>query len=377
LLWPLLFLAISFPGIWWSEKPAAAEKWTAPLLVTCALTPFVFWFGSTFGRGVLVLQGLGLTVAIPLLRTRAFYRRWLGVVVAVAITAAAYALNVAASLPYWRAYYRLHEDTPFVSMEDRVALPGPSLRPASLSTAAAADLAKLDIAVRVTAREYGYRNGQLQEVHEQTLRTFVNSPGFGIGRKLRPDAARLTRGDRQDIRLPQPVPRAYPAESSGAIEPKDAGALWDGPQALHNDAYIDFAYPAGSGYVKDRRHVAGFLPHGFSKVPEPKEHWVVENIDLVSLLLHPQPLAYVSADLPRMDELREAPTRELDAFEAAALGRLLGGETLTVGEAGDHLRMLGSIRAVEQCVKCHGGERGDLLGAFSYTLRKDPGAGRK
>ena len=344
LLWPLLFLAISFPGIWWSEKPAAAEKWTAPLLVTCALTPFVFWFGSTFGRGVLVLQGLGLTVAIPLLRTRAFYRRWLGVVVAVAITAAAYALNVAASLPYWRAYYRLHEDTPFVSMEDRVALPGPSLRPASLSTAAAADLAKLDIAVRVTAREYGYRNGQLQEVHEQTLRTFVNSPGFGIGRKLRPDAARLTRGDRQDIRLPQPVPRAY---------------------------------PAGSGYVKDRRHVAGFLPHGFSKVPEPKEHWVVENIDLVSLLLHPQPLAYVSADLPRMDELREAPTRELDAFEAAALGRLLGGETLTVGEAGDHLRMLGSIRAVEQCVKCHGGERGDLLGAFSYTLRKDPGAGRK
>ena len=30
--------------------------------------------------------------------------------------------------------------------------------------------------------------------------------------------------------------------------------------------------------------------------------------------------------------------------------------------------MLGAIRSAKQCVQCHGGQRGDLLGAFSYTL---------
>ena len=29
-----------------------------------------------------------------------------------------------------------------------------------------------------------------------------------------------------------------------------------------------------------------------------------------------------------------------------------------------------TIRSVSQCVKCHGGERGDLLGAFSYSLQR-------
>ena len=39
-----------------------------------------------------------------------------------------------------------------------------------------------------------------------------------------------------------------------------------------------------------------------------------------------------------------------------------------VRETSEGVRMLGAIRSVEQCMKCHGGERGDLLGAFSYSL---------
>ena len=38
----------------------------------------------------------------------------------------------------------------------------------------------------------------------------------------------------------------------------------------------------------------------------------------------------------------------------------------------DGLRILGAIRAAKQCVDCHGGERGALLGAFSYTLTQRP-----
>jgi hypothetical protein len=71
-----------------------------------------------------------------------------------------------------------------------------------------------------------------------------------------------------------------------------------------------------------------------------------------------------------MEELKGAPTRPLDAFESSGLTRLRRGDFLVVGEGKGHLRLLGVIRAVRQCVTCHGCERGDLLGAFSYTLRR-------
>ena len=88
----------------------------------------------------------------------------------------------------------------------------------------------------------------------------------------------------------------------------------------------NFAFPRGWGYIKDRQHVAGFLSHRFSGVPEaeyprgwstkPGIRWTVRTLDLVGLLLHEQPVVYVSEHLPAMDELSEAPTRPLDKFES-------------------------------------------------------------
>ena len=54
------------------------------------------------------------------------------------------------------------------------------------------------------------------------------------------------------------------------------------------------------------------------------------------------------------------------------LEKLRGGEDLVVADAGVNLRMLGAIRSAEKCVDCHGGKRGDLLGAFSYSLAGRP-----
>ena len=89
--------------------------------------------------------------------------------------------------------------------------------------------------------------------------------------------------------------------------------------------------------------------------------------------MHEKAIAYVTEHLPRMDELGEAATRSLDPFEASALERLRHGEDLLYTEASGGMRMLGAIRSVKQCVGCHGGERGDLLGAFSYSLRCNDG----
>ena len=38
----------------------------------------------------------------------------------------------------------------------------------------------------------------------------------------------------------------------------------------------------------------------------------------------------------------------------------------------NQVRMVGAIRMAEACLKCHDGKRGDLLGSFSYELRRDP-----
>ena len=184
------------------------------------------------------------------------------------------------------------------------------------------------------------------------LRT--RSPEWGL--RVRP------RMETQDQPRP-PAASGLPAERS--ISATDEPDLLK----LNQEGIVNFAYSEGFGFVKDRQHVAGFLPHGFAEVPNSATQWDVIRVELIGLLLHPKPIAYVSEKLPAMAELRGAPTRALDEFEGSALRSIQKGETLAVGTHNDRARMLGAIRSARQCVECHGGNRGDLLGAFSYTLR--------
>jgi hypothetical protein len=72
-----------------------------------------------------------------------------------------------------------------------------------------------------------------------------------------------------------------------------------------------------------------------------------------------------------MDQLRDVPTLPLDRFERFALDTLRQGEGIFITQGEEGVRMLGAVRSTNRCVACHGGDRGDLLGAFSYTLRSD------
>lgn len=61
--------------------------------------------------------------------------------------------------------------------------------------------------------------------------------------------------------------------------------------------------------------------------------------------------------------------RSPDAFEWAGVLELRNGKDTFVRHKEKTIRMLGALRATEQCVKCHTGTKeGDLLGAFSYTF---------
>ena len=117
------------------------------------------------------------------------------------------------------------------------------------------------------------------------------------------------------------------------------------------------------------------------KCPNPKPNFQLVRLELVSLLKHETPVAYVSKHLPQMDELRDAPTRPLDDFERHALDRLRSDEDLVIDDAPNRIRMVGSLRAGKDCMECHSVRRGELLGAFSYELiggraegRVEPGA---
>ena len=105
---------------------------------------------------------------------------------------------------------------------------------------------------------------------------------------------------------------------------------------------------------------------------QPGVVWRLKSLELVSLLTHDTPRVYTSKNLPKMDELRRAPTRELDRFEETALKAVRGGEPIVFETEGDNLRMMGALLAAEQCTNCHSAKRGDLMGAFSYRFARDP-----
>jgi hypothetical protein len=188
---------------------------------------------------------------------------------------------------------------------------------------------------------------------------------------MRPNEAWLTVTGRDDMPVPQPhdpIPEVW-SEADADAEPK---VDLDDLTALHRNSILDFVNPRGFGlFVPEKRRIAGFQPHHFSQVPSAKK-WTVRSIELVGLLVHEHPVVYQTANLPRMQEAKTAPTRPLNAFESLGLESLRRGETLFCREKDNELRVLGALRNVEECQQCHRGERGDLLGAFVYQLRAVP-----
>ena len=285
---------------------------------------------------------------------------------------------------------------------DRAAAVSPILRQARVEP----ELSRLE--EKIQEQLYGAtatRDFHLHFLHDNAVADFINSPGFGVSRRIEPRAEYIELPAPPAISLPPP-PHDSPWEDSGTAR-LSAPAAAGGPasrlppaeqslRGLHEDGFLDFVNPGGFGVVWDRQRARGFQVHHFRKMPglaEPSstmERWRVQRLELMSLLRHEEPAVYLSDHLPRMDELRDAPTRPLDAFETRALPALQRGADLrfeyspavversgdrsttgsTAEGSSDQIQMLGSIRALKQCTACHAAERGELLGAFSYTLRR-------
>jgi hypothetical protein len=213
----------------------------------------------------------------------------------------------------------------------------------------------------------------IRRYHRTKVEEFINTSGFGVARRLgaRPTLDFKRRRERIPLNV-EPVPTAeIPQKSVANFKVKPGkNRLFD----LHLASVVDFSNAMGLG-LRENDRILAFQEHGFRKSPVAVQHeeesYRVSRLDLVSLLKHNRPLAYVSEMLPNMEELKDAPTRELDYLEARGISDLREGKELVLLEEPGRLRFVGAIRAGRQCLECHSVQRGELLGAFSYQMVRD------
>jgi hypothetical protein len=351
----------------------AARVSKAPLSWVC-LWGLVFAIGPIF-LGMffpaLALQAVLLAVAAVASKTVGWRARTF-VVLSCLATMTAYVIIGGSAL---HGVMRLQDKFPYESLDARL----PPSRVVSERPLSEPALERLDRLEELLAGQEPNswdrtRIYHLEDLHERTLKVFAQSPGFGVARIIRPSEYTLRRGLRAEESISQPGTRVTFTWSTGDLE--EPGQLHPGDDftqnwQLHSTSIVDFVNVKGFGYVKDRQHVAGFQGHQFSQVPEPDRGWVLRTVDLMGVVVHDRPVVYVTANLPRMEELRDTPMRPPDDFEALGLAALRRGDDFFVRDATEGRRMLGAIRSARKCVACHEGERGNLLGAFSYTLTRE------
>jgi hypothetical protein len=220
-----------------------------------------------------------------------------------------------------------------------------------------------------------YYTNQFKHLHDHQYELFVRAAGFGVGRMAVMLPRPIERPQLKDIPFDQRAGKASPENNWPSYSrPLPSNDL----DYLHASGSFDFLNPRYWGaLVQLPMGFVGFAEHGFHSPPtwhlKDPSSWSIQRLELVSLLRFDEPRVYALDHLPRMDQLSgdNVPTRPLNMFESKALTSLYGGEDVVVENEGREYQMLGSLRAAKQCLGCHSVQRGDLLGAFSYSLRKN------
>jgi hypothetical protein len=280
----------------------------------------------------------------------------------------------------WRAEVeRLRQRYAYESLADRLAYEEKAeKKPAPrLSTETRRRLAQKE--KEAVSEHAAWRTERLRRLHALEVDRFIKENGLGVERLIGIGSIPV---DPVVLIDDEDAPRLALPRSDNDNARKEGPGLPTPPSLLkfHDNGASMFANPSGFGHVQSRERVAGFRSHHFWTRPSldapassaENERWLIARLELVSLLKYDRPAVYISANLPRMEDARKARTRPLTAFEAEALGQLDKGEDLATEATANRIRILGAVRALGQCLDCHQVERGALLGAFSYDLRRDP-----
>jgi hypothetical protein len=287
---------------------------------------------------------------------------------------------------------------PFKSLEERLQFEAgrKPVKP-TLSAEAAKRLDDADeSAKRMASSTWGrnVRTESLKLLHSKEVEDFIKRDGFGERRIPTPSLRYLNLPPGPSIPFENVSYKPSDVDGEKRVQLADSEsterrAPLPALQSLlnyHDFNERNFASPQSYGLIKDKKNVAGFEPHQFryraglnesfrpqpKNSPKDKERWALHRLELVSLLKHEKPVVYVSEVLPRMEDLKKTKTRPLGAFEEAGLKELQGGKDVVTDSSTNRIRMMGSLRARAECLQCHTGERGELLGVFSYELLRDP-----
>src|SRR5262249_17506858 len=144
----------------------------------------------------------------------------------------------------------------------------------------------------------------LTRMHNDAVLRFGNTQGFGGGRM-------------GGFASPQKVVKEWkvPWWSPGELtEEKTVDGEMD-LSVIHNESLSDFA--------DDHAGDATKAPTNIGHAAQKQKTWELKSLDLVGLMKHPQPLAYISEKIDvDMDKLKALPTRSLDYFELAGVEEL-------------------------------------------------------
>ncbi len=348
--------------------PKKPRPGLASLISAVAVVPFLFCMGLL----LLPLNALCVALAGGVCYSVGAHPRWF-LVSSLGATATAYALMIWGAVDEIRKWDQLKAVYPMESVAPRLAREKHT-RHDTGSTFRSDAVSAFEGRIERTDA-FPNRVRSLERLHAGVVTQFVGSRGFGVMRALgQPDPFYLEEDDKPEQPIdwsPTPTAELSSPPASPDVLRQDVSVAESPFNTAHDENALDFLNPLSFGYVRDRDHVAGFRSHQFHNRPKAPQRWRVTELELVSLLKYDDPVVYLSENLPKMDELRDAPTRPLDPFEAEALAALLRGEDLMVRESPERMRMLGSLRAAKQCLRCHSVERGDLLGAFSYRLVRE------
>lgn len=351
----LLVAAIVPARKWWGHSGPVAVSGLA------LISQVVILLGSIILLGQALLTLMAMVVCAI---ARVSPRRT--ILVAASVAVVPFAVGLALGIRRAAELDRLRQQYAFESLEPRLAhelaSPPSDDGPPKLSSSVEAELIEFE------GRSVGgLRPYMLQALHERRTSEFVLAFGFGPVRMLRVHESYLREPDTEAGELPLLRPRdPYGSEPSAPL----TAAPDEDWQWFHSWGLREFLDPGLFGYVQSFRRAAGFEPHAMQRDPSSfaESQWTITRLELVSLLKHEEPVAYVSDSLPRMDELGSARTRPLNGFEEEALARLRTDEDLVVATEPGFVRMVGSVRAGKGCLDCHAVQRGELLGAFTYDL---------
>jgi hypothetical protein len=211
--------------------------------------------------------------------------------------------------------------------------------------------------------EEPWRVAALSRLHSKYYEHFIAAEGFGPAHMAGVyTPTKYFAFERQQRPLPIALGDEIESETDG--------------EELHDKILNDFFKKSGFGKVVSSKRAIGFEPHGptdlkreIGTTKEDAATWQLTRLELVSLLRHAEPRVYVAETIPLMNELEDIPHRALNEFEVGALLQLETERDTVIEETPGGAVMLGAVRAGNDCLQCHNGPRGKLLGAFSYEFR--------